>query len=65
MVLHAIRRSDEAYKLTCKKNQASILLFSALKQWISNDIPSIDYCAIIILVYDKNRKFIDNFIVNA
>ena len=40
-------------------------LFCALKQWKSNDIPSIDYYAIIIVVYYKNRKFINNFIVNA
>ena len=40
-----------------KKSRASILLFSALKQWKSNDIPSIDYCAIIIVVYEKKYKF--------
>ena len=49
MVLHAIRRSDEAYKLICKKVE---LQDSALKQWKSN-IPSIDYYAIIIVVYYK------------
>ena len=38
------------------KKQASILLSSALKQWKSNDTPSIDYCAIIIVVYEKEKK---------
>ena len=47
------------------KNRASRLSFNALKQWKSNDIPSIDHCAIIIVVYEQNRKFIDNFIVNG
>ena len=62
MVLHAISRSDEAYKWS----QASILSSSALKQWEYNDIPSIAYFATIIVLYDqKNRKFIDSFIVNA
>ena len=51
--------------MNMSKRRASRLLFSALKQWKSNDIPSIDYYAIIIVVYYKNRKFIDNFIVNA
>ena len=35
------------------KYRASRLLFSALKTVKSNDIPSIDYCAIIIVVYEK------------
>ena len=34
-----------------KKSRASRLLFSALKQWKYNDIPSIDYYVIIIVVY--------------
>ena len=57
-----MRHNNEHVK---KKGRASRLLFSALKQWKSNDIPSIHYCAIIIIVYYKNRKFIDNFRVNA
>ena len=38
--------------LMVHKSRAS-RLFSALKQWKSNDIPSIDYYAIIIVVYLK------------
>ena len=53
MVLHTIRRSDEAWKWTSKKKSlASRLSFSALNSG-NNDIPSIDYHAIIIAVYYK------------
>ena len=55
MVLHAITEDlmRHNFKNEHVKSRASRLLFSALNQWKSNDIPSIDYCAIIILVYDK------------
>ena len=40
--------------MNMKKSRASrLLLLSALKQWISNDIPSIDYCAITVVLYYK------------